>query len=58
MNIKEEQWYSNKKGKKRYVIQKEYNIETHKTRVVYVKKTLNEAIKSCYLEQFIKWMNN
>lgn len=58
MNIKEETWYSNSKGKKRYVIQKEYNIKTQKTRVIYIKNSLYEPVKSCYIEQFIKWINS
>lgn len=58
MNIKEGFWYHNSKGQKRYVIQKESNIETHKTRVVYITESLYEAVKSCYIEQFIKWVKS
>lgn len=58
LNIRENEWYSNSKGKKRYVIQKDYDIMTHRTRVVYVKKSLYEPVKSCYIEQFIKWVNS
>lgn len=56
-SINEGTWYTNSKGKRRYVVQKEYDIETHKTRVVYVRKSLNEAVKSCDISQFIKWIN-
>lgn len=58
MNIKENEWYSNSKGVKRFVIQKEYNIDTQRTRVVYVSRTLYSTVKSCYLEQFIKWLKS
>lgn len=56
--IKVNEFYYNSKGQKRYVIQKDYDITTHRTRIIYVKSSLYESVKSCYLEQFIKWVNS
>jgi hypothetical protein len=57
-SIYENKWYYNSKGNKRFVISKEYNIETQRTKIVYVKNSLNEVGKSCFIEQFIKWMDS
>jgi hypothetical protein len=57
-NIRSGVSYKNNSGKSRYVIQTDYNIETRRTRVCYVKTSLYEPVKSCYLEQFIRWLES
>lgn len=56
VNIKEGTWYNNSKGSKRYIVQIEYDINKGRTRVLYIKNSMYEAVKSCYKEQFIRWL--
>lgn len=56
-NLKEGTLYTNKSGRTRLIVRKFYDIDTHKTRIAYVISSLSEPVKSCYQEQFERWLN-
>lgn len=51
--------FINSKGKKRIVFDVQKCYTTSRTRVLYTNTTNGyEIVKSCYIEQFVKWINS
>ena len=56
--LREHSSYTSKKGKLRYIVQLERSNENGRTRVVYcTSNNLLSGVRSCYKEQFLRWLN-